>query len=166
MVDPLAIVITPEASIRSGSQRSSRGRPIVIDAVSAVQANEPAQRQELEADVVEREPHDLLLRGVDPEGDERALVELLLRARHPDRGPVTFLVVGVTFLEEPFREVLDAQHPAARELLATGEVVVARLELEVEPVRLGEEARPEIGRGGQIGRVGRLAILVRPVRLW
>ena len=122
-----------------------------------VDTNEPRGRQEVEPHVVERVPDDLVLPRIHPQRHQRGLVhlaldvglELALAAALLAAPPVLRLQLSRRLLvilaaEEPRGVVLDLQDLMPLERLAPGQVVIARLELEVHEVDLRHE--PRLGR--------------------
>ena len=117
-----------------------------------VQPEQPAPRQEIEAEVVERIAHDLVLRRIHPERDEAGLVHrrlLVATVAAPLRVSVRLVAIRGEHL---LGVVLDPQHVVSVQRLAADQVVVAGLELEIEEVRIGNEARLEAAPDGIRGR--------------
>ena len=102
--------------------------------------------------------------GVDPQRNERRLVHAALDVPFELLGlrvvstllgfvvlclvavplAIGFLVTAIAFVivpKHPGRVVLDLENVLPFELFAAGQVVVARFELEVHEVRLGDETR-------------------------
>jgi len=109
---------------------------------NVVHLDEPRAWQEVHPDVVEGVLDDLMFSRIDPQRDHRRLVHLAADPVLVLLSLVLLPLLGwIVVVEHALRVVLDAQDLLSLETLTPGEVVVARLELELHEVRLGYEPR-------------------------